>query len=152
MRACKLVLFTLLVFLTACQALPPFFKEPRVTLSSLSMRPSQNGSFALSVVMAIENPNHYDIELDHVTYSLSLETYEVATGTQQGLQRLPAGQKVEMSLPITINVLNGLALMAEVMQAPRREIGYLLVVDTALTRPLKRALHIERQSHIQLLQ
>ncbi len=122
----KKLLFALAIFafLAGCGTLRPGFETPSVSVSSFKTVPSDGMFPAFEIGLRVVNPNSYALNLDGVSYTISLEGNELIKGVANDLPVIPAYGDGEFQLTASANLLAGARLFSELMRSGNRSVAY----------------------------
>ena len=130
----KLALAALLFATSACASLgSASFATPTVELKDVRVRGVGLKGGTLDVVLDVYNPNGYRLDTSGFTYTLFIDSSNVATGQVKRLVTLETKKKTEVTLPLTFT-------MKELQNAARAmtdmgSVNYRLVGDLTVSTP-----------------
>jgi len=99
MRHCLAAVFLLIVMLSGCASL---VQAPRVTLKETSMIGLDTSGIDIEFLLAITNPNSFDLSLLGYTFDLQVLALPLSTGGMQETILFPAGKETGMRLPVRL--------------------------------------------------
>ena len=99
MRHCLAAVFLLIVMLSGCASL---VQAPRVTLKETSMIGLDTSGIDIEFLLAITNPNSFDLSLLGYTFDLQVLALPLSTGGTQETILFPAGKETGMRLPVRL--------------------------------------------------
>ncbi len=134
--------------LTACQHLPSIYEEPKVSLAGLELGEVKGFKLPLTLVLLIENPNSYALELDQLSYRVVLQDVEIAHGSSTDPVAIAAGQQSRFKVPVTVNMLSGLNLVAALVSADSEALNYRLDIEFDLQSPPFGLMQVSREAAI----
>lgn len=135
----------LLPFVIAAAAIAGCVSKPTVKLHHAEISGVQFGfppqlSVVMTVVMAVNNPNSYDVAVRQVRgqtviadrFVLPVEFHADGAGVW-----LPAGQTTPLRVPVVVPAQTGIAILATGMQAPSIPYRFTGKADVTATRTLQ---------------
>ena len=137
----KLALAALLFATSACASLgSASFATPTVELKDVRVRGVGLKGGTLDVVLDVYNPNGYRLDTSGFTYTLFIDSSNVATGQVKRLVTLETKKKTEVTLPLTFTIKelqNAARAMTDMGSVNYRLVGDLTVSTPAgsFTRP-----------------
>lgn len=116
---------------SGCAAL---IKEPHVTVQATDVVSVDTGGFDLELLVAVTNPNSFDIALHGYTFDLQVLAVPFASGGLQKTVRFPAGETVSTRLPFRVhhNDLLGIIKRKPDLDRLPYELNARLAIDTPL--------------------
>jgi LEA14-like dessication related protein len=94
----KLLLAGILL-LSACTA---FIDKPRVEVKDVRFAGIDGEGVSIDFLMAVTNPNSFDLTLNGYAYDLRLLALPLAKGTSEENQRFPAGTTSDALIPVRV--------------------------------------------------
>ena len=110
--------------LAACATLSPNYETPTVTLSRFRALPSEGMTPAFEIGLRIVNPNPSTLELRGVVYTIEVQGYELVKGVGKGYPPVEGYSQAEITLNASANLLAGIRMIGDMMQAPGEELDY----------------------------
>jgi LEA14-like dessication related protein len=98
MRAVKFIIAVLLV-LACSSCIHLFFEQPTVTLRKINASPSLQG-LNLNFGMDVDNPNSYDLKLEKLSFSLTVNDNPSGAGEIDSPILLPARSTAYVEIPV----------------------------------------------------
>lgn len=99
----KVCLYQLLVLLLlTCAGCAVFVKEPRVSINSANIIGIDTSGLDLEFLMAVDNPNRFDLALQSYTFDLQVMTLPFSSGGSPVKHVFPAGKQSLVRLPMRI--------------------------------------------------
>ena len=125
-RRCQTLpmLLSLVLAVTGCASLRPGYETPTVTVSSFRALPSDGGIPAFEIGLRVINPNPEALTLRGVSYTVSLEGYELIKGVAGDLPVIEAYSEGQFNLTASASLLAGIRLLTDLMSSPRDDFGY----------------------------
>lgn len=93
----------LLLALMAISGCASLVKAPQVTVRSSGIVSIDTAGFDIELLIAVENPNLFDLSLLSYTYDLQVMSVSFSSGGQQKGFVFPSGQQVDIRLPFRIH-------------------------------------------------
>ena len=142
MRHCLAAVFLLIVMLSGCASL---VQAPRVTLKETSMIGLDTSGIDIEFLLAITNPNSFDLSLLGYTFDLQVLALPLSTGGMQETILFPAGKETGMRLPVRLKFAD---LLKIIKRSPDPDkIPYQLNTVLHLKTPLARWLSRWKKAH-----
>jgi len=128
------LLLPFLVVMTGCASLQSDFKEPGVTL--LSITPEISNLFApeFDVKLRVTNPNRNELEIVGLSYSIHLQGNKLIEGVARELPIIPAYGEADFGLRATADLVESLNLIGDLLDQPSSEVDFELNADIDLGR------------------
>ncbi len=120
----SLFLLAVLLLLQACASLDPDYEKPTVTLSSFRALPSGGGMPTFEIGLHILNPNASAIRLEGIVYTVSIQGHDVVKGVGRDFPVIEGYTEQTVKLTATANLLAGIRLVMDLMDAPGEDLGY----------------------------
>ncbi|GAB4296270.1 MAG: LEA type 2 family protein [Desulfuromonadia bacterium] len=79
-----------------------FFDTPDVAVKDIDVIGIDPGGVDLEILLAITNPNRFDITLTGYTYDLQVQAIPFAKGESSRKSRFPSRERVETRLPVRV--------------------------------------------------
>jgi LEA14-like dessication related protein len=95
----KKLLLSVVIFLTGCSL---FVASPNVKVGNVNLVSFDGGGATLEFLLLISNPNSFDLQLLGYSYDLKIMTLPLAKGGARDVVVFPAGEEVNMHLPVRI--------------------------------------------------
>ena len=105
--------------LQACAGLRPGYEIPTVTVSSFRALPSQGVLPNFEIGLEVVNPNAEALRLRGISYGISLGGHELIKGVGNDLPVIAAYGQGEFKLTASANLLAGMQLFGDLMNAVR---------------------------------
>lgn len=123
-RYASVLLAVLLLALQGCAWMRGDLIKPEVAISGLRLGPSQGLYQSVYVDLMITNPNKVALQLDAITYRVRLQGRDLVNGISREPLDVPAGGTASYTVPASVNVMNSMGLIKDVLLKPRGEIRY----------------------------
>ena len=111
-------------FIGACATIPADFKQPGVSVLSVTPRLADGLAPEFDIVLRVTNPNRQALALEGLAYTIDLAGYQVVEGVASDLPRIEAYGEAEVGLSARADLFRGLGLLTELMQHPERPLEY----------------------------
>jgi hypothetical protein len=113
-----------LLLLQACASMDPDYEQPTVTLSSFRALPSDGGMPTFEIGLHVLNPNSSAFQLQGVVYTVSVQGHDVVKGVGKDFPVLEGYSEQTVKLTATANLLAGIRLVMDLVNAPTEELQY----------------------------
>ncbi len=127
----KSLLLLSLLFMTACSAL---YEKPTVKLQDIQFTGLTSNAASIDVLLAVNNPNSFDLSLLRYTYQLHLQQVPLADGMSGTIQPFPAKSTRELRIPVRIAYADLVKLLRK--RPGLTDIPYQLKAELAVDTPL----------------
>jgi LEA14-like dessication related protein len=122
-----LVLICLWAFLVAgCATMRPDYVKPSVSITSFKPVSSEGFAPRFEIGMRIVNPNSVKLKLRGMSYKVFLNYFQVVEGAANKLPEVPAYGEAEFKVTGTINLLEGMRFVQELMKNENGQVDYRL--------------------------
>jgi LEA14-like dessication related protein len=118
----KLLLLTIL--LTGCVSIPSDFKDPGVSLKSITPRIAGGITPEFDIVLRVTNPNRVALEVKGLTYTLHLRGNKIIDGIANNIPEIAAYGEADVSLNARTDLFGGIALLADFLNSPGAPVSY----------------------------
>ncbi len=120
-----LVVHLLVLFLASgCATLPSDFKEPGVSLVSVTPRILNRIAPEFDIVLRVTNPNRSALEIAGLSYTIHLERIKVIEGVANDLPKVPAYGEAEVKLSATADLFGGLQVLGGLLTDPTEPVDF----------------------------
>jgi LEA14-like dessication related protein len=114
-----LIVQLVVLFLVAgCATLPSDFKEPGVSVVSVTPRVSNGAAPAFDIVLRVSNPNRKALEIVGLSYTIDLVGNRVIEGVANDLPRIAAYGEAEVKLNASADLFGGLRVLSRLLANP----------------------------------
>lgn len=125
----NLLLLIAALWLSACANLGPLASlnpvaKPEVAITHLQLGENRGFQQQLNVGLQLDNPNGFDINLGKMRYQISLGGTPLAGGSLNESLSLPANDRLNLVVPVELNLLNGLGLVSSLVNSPQDQLEY----------------------------
>jgi LEA14-like dessication related protein len=120
------------VLLAGCVTLPFDFKEPGVSLVSIT--PQIRNLFApeFDVVLHVTNPNRKALDIAGLSYTVHLQGNKLIEGVANELPVIAAYGEADISLRATADLMGGISLLGDFLNQPGAQFDYEFNADIDL--------------------
>ncbi len=126
-KHCRLLLPLFSLILYSCTALQPGYETPVVTVASFEAIPGRGMVPRFQIGLHIVNPNRSELDLEGVSYTITLEGYQLMTGVSNQLPKIAPYGEGDVVLNATVDLFNSVLFLKELAGNPQREqIAYTL--------------------------
>jgi LEA14-like dessication related protein len=147
----QVVVFFLLLSLSACAPLFPGFEAPTATLSSFRVLPGDTIVPTFEIGLHISNPNRVPLKLEGMTYGVYLEGEPVLRGVTNQLPVIAAYGDGEVLLQARPDVFSTINLFTRWLNQPRDVFSYSFEAQLDVGRFLPK-INIVRAGEVSLAQ
>jgi len=89
------------IFLTGCSL---FVTEPHVAVKAVNLTGINHGEVELEFLLAVTNPNSYNLKLMGYSYNLFVSTLPLAKGENQDVVEFAGNTTTDVKLPVRITI------------------------------------------------
>ncbi len=116
----RLSIFSLVALglLGGCVTLPADFKEPGVTLRSVTPRLGNGITPEFDIVLQVTNPNRKALDIEGLSYTIHLEGNKVMDGVANDLPKIAPYDKADITIHATADLFGGFGLLMGLLAAP----------------------------------
>ena len=122
-----LLLSGLLLLLVGCVGLRPDFEQPTVSVTSFRALPTGSVAPRFEIGLHVVNPNNFPLELQGISYTISLEGHRILTGVANQLPQIAAYGEGDLLLRASPDLLSTISLFSDLMNQPRESFHYELL-------------------------
>jgi len=144
----QLLLLALMLLLTGCAGTFSDVQNPRLSISSVTVLPTDNLMQYLKVGVRVVNPNPFPIAADGVYMKVSFNDVTVLDGVANSLPEVGAFAESEFEMLLSTNLLSGLRFVAQMLEKPGQVVTYRIEADVTLREPMGRKLTLLEQGEI----
>lgn len=120
-----LTLFCALALLQACTVLPRL-EEPGITVSSVKLLESTGLNQRFRIGLSLTNPNSVALPIKGMSYTLSLNGYDLIKGVSANIPRLEAYSETSVVVEGSADMFEALRLLNALMRENQPELQYRL--------------------------
>jgi LEA14-like dessication related protein len=146
-------LFSLsLLFVLSCSTLQPGYETPTVSITSFEAVPAQGMIPKFQIGLHIVNPNRSPLDLNGISYTISLEGHKIMTGVSNQLPRIEAYGEGDVVLNASVDLFSSIGFFTDLIRHQKKDkISYRLnaKLDAGSLHPVIR---ISKKGRISLTQ
>ncbi|WP_207063431.1 LEA type 2 family protein [Motiliproteus sp. SC1-56] len=120
------ILWACLLVLHGCAGITPMMDPPQVSVIGLRALPGEGLAPRFEIALRISNPNSQALELEGLAYSITLAERKLLSGVSNELPRIEGYTTAEVKLEASVDLLQGVRLLSDLMAEPRDRFDYLL--------------------------
>ncbi len=121
----RLVLFAILLGLSACASLAPSYEQPQVNITSLSLAPQSNAASPTFLIgLQVINPNRRDLPLQGMSYSLEVDDHRILSGAEPDLPHIPGYGTAEFTIQASPDLLGSARLLNKLLSGQSDKLNY----------------------------
>lgn len=139
-----------LFIVSGCATLSPSFEEPQVEVLSIKRMPSEGMEQRFMIGLKVTNPNSSALNIQGMSYSLSIEDYTVASGVSSDVPRVAPYEEARFELPVSTSLLNSIRLLKHLMELNKSSLTYRLEAKLDLGIPLMPKTSVVEEGSVQL--
>lgn len=118
------VALVLSILPSACVTIPSDFKQPGVTLKSISPRVSTGLTPEFDIVLQVTNPNRAALAVEGMSYTLLLRGKQVMDGVAGDIPEIAAYGEAEVAVHARADLFGGIALLADLLDSPGEPVDF----------------------------
>jgi LEA14-like dessication related protein len=118
------ILLLTVALLQACATVSPSFEPPKVNITSLEMLEPQGLSQRFKIGLVVTNPNAKDLPLTGMSYSLSLNGYDLINGASNKLPALTAYSETPITIEAATDLFAALRFLNALANQPQDALNY----------------------------
>jgi LEA14-like dessication related protein len=137
------------LLLNGCAALNPKVEAPGINITSLELLETQGLSQRFKIGLLVTNPNASALPVSGMSYTLSLNGYDLIKGVSNKIPKLPAYSETPITLEASTDMFNALRLLNSLVNKPQETLDYAFAAkfDVGSLRP---PMHVKRDGKIEL--
>jgi len=121
-----------LLLLAACVSLPTDFKDPTVSLVSITPQVSNLFAPEFDVVLHVTNPNRKALDIVGLSYTVHLQGNKLIEGVANDLPVVAAYGEADISLHATADLMGGISLLSDLLNQPSNQVEFELNAEIDL--------------------
>jgi len=131
-RRLRCLLCSVLLLLAACVSLPSDFKEPAVSLVSIT--PQFTNVFApeFDIVLHITNPNREVLDIAGLSYTIHLQGNKLIAGVANDFPVVAAYGEADINLHARADLIGGISLLGDLLNQPSDQVEFELNAEIDL--------------------
>ena len=128
----RCLLYGVLLLLAACVSLPSDFKEPSVSLVSITPQITNIFSPEFDVVLHVTNPNRKALDIAGLSYTIHLQGNKLIEGVANELPVVAAYGEADISLHARADLMGGISLLGDLLNQPSNQVEFELNAEIDL--------------------
>ena len=124
LSAIRIVYAVILFFMAGCATLPANFKEPGVSVVSVTPRISNSTTSEFDIVLRVTNPNRSALDIKGLSYTIHLTGQQVVAGVASELPEVAAYGEADFTLRARADLLGGLNVLSRILAEPGNPIDF----------------------------
>lgn len=120
-----LTLFCAVALLQACTVLPRL-EEPSIAVNSVKLMESTGLNQRFQIGLSLTNPNSVALPIKGMSYTLSLNGYDLIKGVSANIPRLEAYSETPVVVEGSADMFEALRLLSALMRESQPELNYRL--------------------------
>lgn len=143
------VLMLTLVLLQGCAGLTTDIAKPTLKLNSLEVMKPEGLSQRFKIGLVMTNPNSVSLPVTGMTYTLSLNGYDLVSGASDQIPTLAAYSETPVTIEGSADLFSALRLLSSLANQPQSKLQYEMAakIDLQGWRP---SFNITRDGFIEL--
>jgi LEA14-like dessication related protein len=118
------VLFFMMLLLSACATLTPDYEKPDLQLTNLQILPMQGLEQRFRLNFRIVNPNNTAFPVEGISYKLSLRGLQVATGVSNKTFVLQPLSESTFEVDVSTSLFNSGRVLLDILNSKPEELAY----------------------------
>jgi LEA14-like dessication related protein len=131
-RRLRYLLCGVLLLLAACVSLPADFKEPAVSLVSITPQITNVFAPEFDIVLHITNPNRKALDIAGLSYTVHLQGNKLIEGVANELPVVAAYGEADISLHARADLIGGINLLGDLLNQPSAPVEFELNAEIDL--------------------
>ena len=131
-RCLRCLLGSVLLLLTACVSLPSDFKEPAVSLVSITPQITNVFAPEFDIVLHITNPNREALDIAGLSYTIHLQGNKLIEGVANDFPIVAAYGEADISLQARADLIGGISLLSDLLNQPSDQVEFELNAEIDL--------------------
>ena len=131
-RRLRCLLCSLLLLLAACASLTSDFKEPAVSLVSITPQFSNVFVPEFDILLHITNPNRNALDIAGLSYTIHLQGNKLIEGVANDLPIVEAYGEADIGLNARADLIGGISLISDLLNQPGDQIEFELNAEIDL--------------------
>jgi len=115
---------TVLLFLGGCATLPSDFKEPGVSVVSVTPRIMNGAAPEFDIVLRVTNPNRKALAIAGLSYTIDLVGNRVIEGVANDLPEIAPYGEAEVKLNASADLFGGLRVLSRLFSSPTDPVDF----------------------------
>jgi LEA14-like dessication related protein len=131
-RRLRCLLCSVLLLLAACVSLPADFKEPAVSLVSITPQITNVFAPEFDIVLHITNPNREALNIAGLSYTIHLQGNKLIEGVANDFPVVAAYGEADISLHARADLIGGISLLGDLLNQPSDQVEFELNAEIDL--------------------
>jgi LEA14-like dessication related protein len=128
----RCLLCGVLLLLAACVSLPSDFKEPAVSLVSITPQITNVFAPEFDIVLHITNPNREALDIAGLSYTIHLQGNKLIEGVANDFPVVAAYGEADISLHARADLIGGISLLGDLLNHPSEQVEFELNAEIDL--------------------
>ena len=112
------------LFIGGCATLPSDFKEPGITVVSVTPRILNGVAPEFDIVLRVTNPNRTELSIVGLSYTIDLVGNQVIEGVASDLPKIAPYGEADVKLNATADLFGGLKVLSKLLANPTRPVDF----------------------------
>ncbi len=121
------LLVMVMLVLQGCTNVTPRFEAPTVKISSLKLLDSTGFNQRFRIGLLLTNPNAVSLPVAGMSYTLSLNGYDLISGVSSSIPNLIAYSETPITIDASADLVAALGLLNAVAREPLKKLQYRLI-------------------------
>lgn len=126
------LLMLALLLLQGCASLGPQLEKPTIKINSLQLMESQGLSQGFKIGLILANPNSRSLPVQGMSYTLSLNGYDLVSGVSNQIPTLAAYSETPVVIEGSADLFSALRLLNSLASQPQNTLQYELAAKIDL--------------------
>ena len=131
-RRLRCLRYGVLLLLAACVSLPADFKEPAVSLVSITPQITNVFAPEFDIVLHITNPNREVLDIAGLSYTIHLQGNKLIAGVANDFPVVAAYGEADISLHARADLIGGISLLGDLLNHPSEQVEFELNAEIDL--------------------
>lgn len=119
-----LIHLAFLFFVGGCATLPSDFKEPGISVVSVTPRIMNGAAPEFDIVLRVTNPNRKALEIAGLSYTIDLVGSRVIEGVANDLPKIEPYGEAEVKLNASADLFGGLRVLSRLLAGPTDPVDF----------------------------
>jgi LEA14-like dessication related protein len=115
---------SILLAAAGCATVPADFRQPGVSVVSVTPRLANSIAPEFDIVLRVTNPNRSALAIKGLTYTIDLAGSQVVQGVASDLPKIAAYGEAEVTLGAQADLLGGLNVLSRILADPASPIDF----------------------------
>jgi LEA14-like dessication related protein len=131
-RRLRCLLCSVLLLLAACVSLPADFKEPAVSLVSITPQITNVFAPEFDIVLHITNPNREALNIAGLSYTIHLQGNKLIEGVANDFPVVAAYGEADINLHARADLIGGISLLGDLLNQANDQVEFELNAEIDL--------------------